>query len=140
MKTTKNIVAVCIGILLAAAGLFLLKAEPQNREMSLPYICIGVGCGVFGYGAGELLAQCALRKDPQLLRQIEVEKNDERNLAISARAKGKAFDFMTFLFSALMLVFALMGVDMRAVLLLVFAYLLVQGMSVYYLLRYQKEM
>ena len=89
MKTTKNIVAVCIGILLAAAGLFLLKAEPQNREMSLPYICIGVGCGVFGYGAGELLAQCALRKDPQLLRQIEVEKTMRETLPFRRVQKEK---------------------------------------------------
>lgn len=140
MKTTKNIAAVSIGILLVGVGLFFLKADPQSVNQVLPYICIGVGCGVFGHGAGELMAKCALRKDPQVLRRIEVEKNDERNLAISARAKGKAFDLMTFVFSALMLVFALMEVELKALLLLVFAYLFVQGTSVYYLVRYQKEM
>ena len=39
---------------------------------------------------------------------------------------------MTFVFGALMIAFALMGVDMIAVLLLVFAYLFVQGYAIYY--------
>lgn len=47
---------------------------------------------------------------------------------------------MTYVFGALMLSFALMAVDMIAVLLLVFAYLFVQGAAIYYHSKLEKEM
>ncbi|WP_300281858.1 hypothetical protein [uncultured Subdoligranulum sp.] len=45
-----------------------------------------------------------------------------------------------FVFGALLLAFALMQVDLTAVLLLVGAYLLVQGYAVYCRIRLEKEM
>ena len=56
------------------------------------------------------------------------------------RAKAKAYDMMTFVLGALMLSFALMGVELTAVLLLVFAYLFVHSYAVYYRFKYDKEM
>ena len=47
---------------------------------------------------------------------------------------------MTFVFGALMVSFALMGVDLAAVLLLVAAYLFVEGSAVWYRVRFEKEM
>ena len=55
-------------------------------------------------------------------------------------AKGRAFDLMTFVFGALMVSFALMEVDLAALLLLVFAYLFVEGYAVYCRCKYEKEM
>ena len=70
----------------------------------------------------------------------KIEKNDERNIAIANRAKGKAYGMMTFVYGALMVSFALMGIDMIAVLLLVFAYLFVHGFALYYRFKFDKEM
>lgn len=47
---------------------------------------------------------------------------------------------MVFVFAALLLTFALMKVDLTAILLLVGAYLLVQGYAVYCRIRLEKEM
>ena len=47
---------------------------------------------------------------------------------------------MTFVFGALILSFGLMGVDMIALLLLVFAYLFVHGFAIYYRFKFDKEM
>ena len=47
---------------------------------------------------------------------------------------------MLYVFSALMVSLALMGTSMAAVLLLVFAYLLVVGVFIYFLCKFQKEM
>lgn len=107
---------------------------------ALPYVCIGVGCGLFGQGMGGILSQKAIQNHPEIQKQMDIEKNDERNIAIANRAKGKAFDIMTFVFGALMLAFALMGVDMVATLLLVFAYLFVHGYAIYYRCKYNEEM
>lgn len=138
----KNYVITVMGIILLLCGFYLLKGvqSPNEFLIKLPYICIGLGCGIFGHGMGNLIANKAISKDPEVQRQIEIEKNDERNIAISSRAKSKAYDIMTFVFGALMVSFALMGVEIISILLLVFAYLFVQGCEIYYRLKYDKEM
>lgn len=143
MKGKKSDYAItAIGLVLAAAGLFWVKSlvNPQGFLLALPYVCIGIGCGVFGHGMGNIISHKAIKTNPDLQKQIEIDKNDERNVAISNRAKAKAYDLMTFVFGALMMIFALMGVDVIAVLLLVFAYLFVQGYGIYYRCKYDKEM
>ena len=47
---------------------------------------------------------------------------------------------MIYIFGALIISFGLMNIDGHVVLMLVFAYLLVQGISVYYRGKYDKEM
>ena len=143
MKSKKmNYIVAIVGMLLSVIGLYLIKttSDPQGIMTALPYICIGVGCGLFGHGMGAVISERTIRNNPEIQRQMEIEKNDERNIAVVTRAKGKAFDIMTFVFSALMLLFALMGIDVIAVLLLVFAYLLVHGCAIYYYCKYNKEM
>ena len=137
-----NHATIIIGLLLLAVSLYLIKTsnDPQGIMRTLPYVCIGIGCGLFGHGMGNVISERAINSYPDLKRQLDIEKNDERNGAIAHRAKGKAFDMMTFVFGALMLSFALMGIDMVAVLLLVFAYLLVHGFALYYRFKFDKEM
>ena len=139
---TMTYVPILSGLLLLAVGLYLIKAVGgfEGTLAALPYVCIGVGSGLFGHGMGSLISQRAVSKDPQLQKQLEIEKKDERNIAIANRAKSKAFDLMTFVFGALMVSFALMDVDMAPLLLLVFAYLLVHGFSIRYRIKYAKEM
>lgn len=142
MKKKAGYVIVMIGILLLGTGLYFVKAvsNPQGIMLTLPYVCMGIGSGLFGHGMGSILSRRAMQNNPQMQKQMEIEQNDERNIAIANRAKGKAFDMMTFVFGALMIAFALMGADLAAVLLLVFAYLFVHGYAVYCRCRYEKEM
>lgn len=137
---SKEIVFVVVGLLLAAVGFVLLREMPEAWGGPLPYLCLGVGAGAFGWGSGELLKQRALQGDPALEKQLEIEARDERNVALANRAKARAFDAMLYVFGALMLAFALMKADLTLILLLVGAYLLVVGISVYYYIRYDKEM
>lgn len=141
-SNTMKYIGIILGLLLLAAGLFLVKTteDPQGIMASLPYVAIGIGAGLFGHGMSEVISARAIGQDPDLQKRLEIEKNDERNIAIANRAKGKAFDMMTYIFGALMLSFALMNVDMVPLLLLVFAYLLVHGFSIYYRIQYEKEM
>ncbi len=134
--------AVIIGLLLLAVGLFSLKMFPDSEGVvkTLPYICIGLGCGMFGHGMGNAIGNSMLKNSPDIVRQMEIEQNDERNVMIASRAKARAFDLTTFVFGALMLCFALMEVDLAAVLLLVAAYLFVEGYSIYCRCKLEKEM
>lgn len=133
---------VIAGLLLLGAGLYLIKgtADPQGVMKTLPYILIGLGCGIFGHGMGDLISRHVRESDPATARQIDIEQNDERNVAVSNRAKAKAYDLMLSVFGALMIAFALMGVELTAVLLLVAAYLFVVACFVYYRMRFEKEM
>lgn len=137
---SKEIVFVVVGLLLVAVGFLMLREMPEAWGGPLPYLCLGIGAGAFGWGSGELLKQRALKGDPKLEKQLEVAALDERNVALANRAKARAFDCMLYIFGALMLAFALMKADLVFILLLVGAYLLVVGISVYYYIRYDKEM
>lgn len=137
MKKWLDCVCAAGGLLLLGLGAFGIK----TWDSLVPaYLCVGVGCGLFGQGVGGLIRRRALKGDPELARRLEVEQKDERNVALSDRAKARAYDAMVFAFGALMLAFALMGVDLAAVLMLVFTYLLVVGIGVYYRLKLEKEM
>lgn len=141
-KLGRCVVFSIIGFLVCAAGLVLIKAIPgaQGVMRTLPYVCVGIGTGVFGQNLGSVISILALRKDPQSAKRVEIETKDERNTVIRDKAKAKAYDLMVMVFGALMLVFALMQVDMYLVLAFVIAYLFVVFSGVYYMSKYQKEM
>lgn len=142
MKKGAYFILAVIGFVLAVVGLCYLKSagETQGAMRVLPYFCIGIGCGAFGHGMGEMISRRALKNAQGIQKQMEIEKKDERNIAISNRAKGKAYDAMIYIFGALIVSLGLMDLEMYVLLLLVFAYLLVIGISIYYRCKYDKEM
>lgn len=131
-----------IGVIMLGIGLFMTKTieNAQVILLTLPYVLVGIGCGIFGYGMSNIVSKKAISKDEHLQRQLEIEKSDERNIAIANKSKAKAYDLMTFMFGVLMLSFALMNIDMVAILLLVAAYLSVHIYGIYYRMKYEKEM
>ncbi|MFZ7132341.1 MAG: hypothetical protein ACOWWR_08285 [Eubacteriales bacterium] len=141
-KNGLDYIITIIGLILFGSGLFLVKTvlEPLGVMRALPYICIGVGCGIFGHGLGNIVSYKAVKNNPTIQKQIEINKNDERNVTIGNRAKAKAYDMMIFIFGALMLIFALMSIDLVVILLLCLAYLFVVGYGVYYRFKFEKEM
>ncbi|MNI22590.1 hypothetical protein D3C73_761480 [compost metagenome] len=141
-KSGKYIVFSVIGIMIFAAGLILIKSMPDTQSIMrvLPYLCIGIGAGIFGQNLGGVLKNIAVKNNPEVAKQMVVEANDERNLTISNKAKAKAYDLMLMVFSALMLTFALMQVNMYLILAFVAAYLFIVFSQIYYLNKYQKEM
>lgn len=141
MKRLKNPLRIVCGVLLAAGGFLLIRLLPdaQGPLQALPFLCIGVGCGIFGHGLGDSLAQSARKRNPALAKQLDIEAGDERNMALANAAKAKGFTMMTYVFGALMLAFALMGADLTIILLIVGAYLFIQFYAVYIRLKLDKE-
>ena len=91
-------------------------------------------------GMGNFVAIKTIQNNPETKKQMDIVRKDERNIAISNRAKAKAYDLMTYSFGALLLIFALMGVDLIPLLLLVIIYLLIQIYAIYYRVKFDKEM
>ena len=132
-----------LGLALLLGAWLLLKLIPDldaEHWRVVLFLALGVGCGLFGSGAGALLAAQAMKKHPELQKQQEINQKDERNVALGNAAKAKAFDVMLTTFSPLLLILALLEIDLLPLLLLVAAYLFVVFDSIYWLNRYQKEM
>lgn len=141
-KKKSGVIFTVSGVLLVVIGCVLLKTipDPSGVMTVLPYVCLGLGCGGFGHGIGNVVNEQTMKKYPELKKKAEIEAKDERNMAVSNRAKGKAFDLMLYLFGALMITFVLMGADLSVVLMLVVSYLIVTFVFIYYLNKFQKEM
>lgn len=142
MNKRNNYLITGIGLVLLVIGLLWTKRLVGSNTIAttLPYLAIGFGCIIFGYGMGNIVTKKTLQAYPEVERQMAIEKNDERNIAIANRAKSKAFDIMTYIFGALIVSFVFMGTDLVATLLLVFAYLFVEGYGIYYRNKYEHEM
>lgn len=142
LKRIKDYLITLLGIILLSAGLFMVKtiSDPRGIMLSLPYVCVGIGSGAFGMGIGNIIAAGAVKKHPEVKKQMDIQKYDERNMSINNRAKAKAYDAMVFVFGALMLSYTLMLADLTVVLLLVASYLSIIILRIYYQVKYDKEM
>ena len=142
MKKSIYYVTTIIGLLLLGVGLWLIKVviEPEGIMKALPFILVGVGCGIFGHGMGKIISMRTIKNYPEIKKQMEIDKQDERNIIIGNMAKAKAYDMMKYIFGTLMIAFALMGTDMVVVILLACAYLFVIAYGVYYRFKFDKEM
>ncbi|MGG0177706.1 hypothetical protein [Gottfriedia acidiceleris] len=131
-----------VALVLLVVGIYFIKTNgnPQGLLRVLPYICVGLGCSIFGHGMGEILTRLAMKKNPVAAKRLEIDQKDERNLAIANQAKAKAYDMMVIVFGALILSFSLMDIDLTMLLLLVIAYMFFLGYNSYYRLKFYKEM
>jgi hypothetical protein len=141
-SVVKFIALAVFGLIMLIVGLVLAISLPDTQGImrTLPYILIGVGSGIFGGSSVSAISSHRLQKDPSLAKQKEISIKDERNIAISNKAKAKAYDLMMTVYSALILVFAIIQVDMYVVLTFVAVYLFVILSMVFYFIKYNKEM
>lgn len=137
----KYIFLLVLGLLMLTGGiaLLLLLQNPAGLLRALPFVLVGLGCGLAGGAAGEMGRVRARAKNPKLAKQMDVEQADERNIALSQAAKAKVFDMMLYAFAALILGFALFGVEAMVVLALVAVYLAALVGYVVLLAKYQKN-
>ena len=141
-KVGRYIVLAIVGLIILVGGLVLTKLFPEANGIfkTLPFLCVGVGAGVFGGNIGTAIKNRTLRTNPQAAKQAEIEEKDERNRIIRDRAKSKAYDLMIFIYAAILLAFALIQVDIYIILALGAVYLFFVFSNVYYLSKYYQEM
>jgi hypothetical protein len=129
-------------LLLAGAALFGACSFVLSREEMrvLAVVCSGIGAGMLGMGFAHFVTLLVFKRHPEYGRKVMIEEQDERNQAIRSRSKASAFDAMGVIFGVVMLVCALIGTDLKSILLFVFAYLLVYGVYSYNLVKWSKEL
>lgn len=142
-KRKGALTALLLGLALLLGAWLLLKLMPDpdaEHWRVVPFLALGVGCGAFGGGAGELLAARAMKKHPELQKQQEIAEKDERNVALGNAAKAKGYDLMTYAFGAMLLFSALMEADLLLTLVMVAVYLFIQFYTLWWRFRLEKEM
>ena len=146
MKKNKNVVKACflafLGIGLVVVGFLFHNKNVSTDKMIaiIPYIFIGVGCGIFGHFMGNLIKYFSIKNHEELERQIQIDKNDERNILIAEKSKAKAYDLMIYLFASLLIIFSLMGVDKLAIIMIVAIYLSIQIYALYWRYKFESKM
>ena len=142
-KRKGALTALLLGLALLLGAWLLLRLIPDldaGHWRVVPFLALGVGCGAFGGGAGELLAARAMKKHPELQKQQEIAEKDERNIALGNAAKAKGYDLMTYAFGAMLLFSALMEADLLLTLVMVAVYLFIQFYTLWWRFRLEKEM
>ena len=138
----KNILLSFLGVVLVALGLYIYQKTlgMDKTVVVIPYIFIAIGCGIFGHFTGNLIQYYSTKNNEELKRQIEIEKNDERNILIAEKSKAKAYDLMIYLFAAMLIIFSLMGADKVQILVLVAIYLSLQIYALYWKSKFESRM
>jgi hypothetical protein len=102
-------VALIVGIVLAIS----------SAAAVLPWVLIGLGCGAFFGGLGGVIASRMAKKNAEFARTMEIELADERNNAISNKAKAGAHDFFMWAMWAVLIFLAAAQVQLWITLTLV---------------------
>lgn len=138
----KNILLSFLGVVLVALGLYIYQKTlgMDKTVVVISYIFIAIGCGILGHFTGNLIQYYSTKNNEELKRQIEIEKNDERNVLIAEKSKAKAYDLMIYLFAAMLIIFSLMGADKLQILVLVAIYLSLQIYALYWKSKFESRM
>lgn len=138
----KNSFFALLGLALVVLGIFGQKQGVSGEKTveAIYYLLIGLGCGIFGHFTGNIIRYFSIKNNEALRRQIEIEKKDERNIAIAEKSKSKAYDLMIYLFAAMLIMFSLMGADKVQIVIIVAIYLSIQLYGLYWRAIFEKEM
>ena len=138
----RNLAFALLGLGLIVLGIFshAMVTSIDRGIVAIPYLLIGLGCGIFGHHTGYIISYFSTKNNEELKRQIEIEKNDERNLLIVEKSKSKAYDLMIYLFAAMVIMFSLMGVDKLQIIIVVSIYLSIQIYALYWRSKFERTM
>lgn len=130
-----------IFIVSVAISFFVFNKEITQGDLliKLAYALTGIAFVSFVYGLSGLFSRKIVKREEDLKKQFEIEKNDERNIAITNMTKAKTFDLMSVLFGALILVFGFMAVDAKTVVIMGTAYILVHIYGLYLRFKFDRE-
>ncbi|MEL7568535.1 MAG: hypothetical protein AAGU27_27205 [Dehalobacterium sp.] len=134
-KTSFYVLILLLGIGLIGTS-FLFWAEDKN----ISAVLIGIGVSLFGSSLFYLFTKHFQQKHPEIKKQIEIDFNDERNKIIQNRAKAKSADIIQWFIIGLAYVMLLFDYPLWLFGITVGIFLLYYLISIYFAVKYQKEM
>lgn len=117
-SVSRNAAVVVLGIVLVVVGLFLPGSVPK----AVAGLCLGIGSGLAGMSAANLYMASYYEKHPALQKQATIDARDERTIAITDKAKARAFDITRHILIAVAFVYILTNAPLWMTLLIVGVY------------------
>lgn len=134
-KTSFYVFKLLLGIGLTGTG-FLFWADGSN----ISAVLIGIGLSLLGSSLFYLFSKHFQQKHPEIKKQLEIDINDERTKMIQNRAKAKSADIIQWFIIGLAYVILLFDYPLWLFGITVGIFLLYYVISIYFTVKYQKEM
>lgn len=135
-KKSFYVITLIIGIVL----LFSSSIFEGEQLKSISGILVGIGAGLFGMSIANLWMKRFEEKNPDIMKENEIEFKDERNTIIRYKAKAKAGDIIQWFIMAIAYVLIAIDAPLWVILITVGGFLLYNTIALYYINKYQKEM
>ena len=116
---------------------FLFRAEDVK---TLSGVLIGIGSALLGSGIAKLWMTNFEEKNPDIVKENDIEFKDERNILIRCRAKAHAGDIIQWFIMGIAYLLIIIDAPLWVILVTVGIFLLYNILGIYYMSKYQKEM
>jgi hypothetical protein len=135
-KKSFYIIVLILGIILLCIS-FLLKGEELKLISGL---FMGIGAGLFGMSIANIVMKNIEEKNPEAMKQKEIEFKDERNTIIRNRAKAKAGDIIHWCIMGLAYITIIIKAQLWVTFITIFVCIFYHILSAYFMIKYRKEM
>ncbi len=135
-KKSVYIVTLLIGVILISLS-FLFRGEDVKM---ISGVLIGIGSALLGTGIAKLWMQNFEEKNPDIMKENEIEFKDERNTLIRYRAKAQAGDIIQWFIIGIVYLLVIIDAPLWAILAPEAVFILYHILGIYYMNKYQKEM
>lgn len=136
-KTRLYLVIGILGVVFALAAKFVLKDFLSDSQSGA---IIGVGAGLCGFGISKWCFGIWSEKNPEIMKQNEIEANDERNQFIRIKAQALCGEILHWLLMVVAWICIVIDAPMWVILLFVGAFLLKTILDLILMAYYQRKM
>ena len=103
-------------------------------------ILLGTGAGVLGANIAKLYFISLEKKNPDIIKENEIELKDERNILIRQRAKAKSADIIQWLIMLIAYLEIFVNAPLWIILVTIGIFVLYNIIQIYYINKFNKEM
>ena len=132
-KSTFYVMAITISVIMIILSQFVELNSHSG-------ILLGTGAGVIGASIAKLYTINLEKKNPDMIKENEIEVKDERNVIIRQRAKAKSADITQWLIMVLAYLEIFVNAPLWIILLTVGIFVLYNIIQIYYINKFNKEM
>ena len=132
-KSTFYVMAITISVIMIILSQFVELNSHSG-------ILLGTGAGVIGASIAKLYFISLEKKNPDMIKENEIELQDERNVLIRQRAKAKSADITQWLIMIIAYLEIFVNAPLWIILLTVGIFVLYNIIQIYYINKFNKEM
>ena len=132
-KSTFYVMAITISVIMIILSQFVELNSHSG-------ILLGTGAGVFGANIAKLYFISLEKKNPDIIKENEIELKDERNVLIRQRAKAKSADITQWLIMIIAYLEIFVNAPLWITLVTIGIFVLYNIIQIYYVNKFNKEM